>query len=61
MEDLLKGLLFVIAICVAPLVVLGWLVYRLIRGGKDKDFSIKQPRIISRPAVFCIDFAAGFA
>jgi hypothetical protein len=41
MEDLLKGLLFVIAIFVAPLVALGWLVYRLVRGSKNKDYSIK--------------------
>lgn len=41
MEDLIKGLLLVIAVFVAPVVALGWLVYRLIRGGKGKDYSIK--------------------
>ncbi|HEY0458056.1 MAG TPA: hypothetical protein VGC97_02820 [Pyrinomonadaceae bacterium] len=41
MEGLFRGLLFVIATFVAPLVALGWLVYRLARGSKNKDYSIK--------------------
>ena len=41
MGDLFTGLLFVIGVFVAPVVALGWLVYRLFRGSKDNDYSIK--------------------
>lgn len=41
MEDLIKELLYIFVIAALPIIALGWLVYRLAKGSKGDDLSIK--------------------
>ena len=41
MGEIFTGLLFVIGVFVAPVIAFGWLVYRLFRGSRGDDYSIK--------------------
>lgn len=41
MEDLIKGLLYILVIAIVPVIAIGWLIYRLVKGSKGEDYSIK--------------------
>ena len=41
MKELFTGLLLIVGVFIAPVVALGWIVYRMLRGGKGNDYSIK--------------------